>query len=134
MKQRWLLALVLFLSACSPKTSPTPASSLEVQPELKNIPVYSESTTWTVGIPGIETPEGYEVYSYLANVFKSETLVSFYEDNMPLYGWELFSITENKIGNIKGTTLLFSKGETIAKLEIIEWMATSKLVSVNFYS
>ena len=41
---------------------------------------------------------------------------------------------ETEIDNMKGTTLLFSKGTIIAQLEIVEWTVTSKLVSVNFYS
>ena len=134
MKQKWLLALVLFFSACQSQTTSTPTSTHETHPELKNIPIYSESSTWIVGIPGVDTSEGYEVYSYVANVFKSETLVEFYEENMPSYGWELFEKGETEIENIKGTTLLFSKGPIIAQLEIVEWTVTSKLVSVNFYS
>lgn len=134
MKRRWLLALVLFLSACRSQTTPTPTSTLEIHPELKNIPVYPESTAWMDGIPGVDVPERYQIYSYVADVYNSDTLVKYYEENLPSYGWELFDKTEDEIGNIKGTTLLFSKGKTIAQLEVMEWTVTSKLVSVNFYT
>ena len=133
MKRRWLLALVLFLSACRAQTTPTPVSTAEVHLELMNIPVYPKSSAWTKGIPGVDTPEGYQVYSYVANTFKSETLVKFYEENMPSNGWELFSKAENDMGR-KSITLLFSKTQTIAEIEIIEWTATSWLVTVNFLS
>ena len=130
----WPLITILFLSACRAQTPPTPASTFEVHPELKNIPVYPESTAWLNGIPGVDIPDKYQIYSYVADVYKSDTLVKYYEENMPSYGWDLFDKTENEIGNIKGITLLFSKGKTIAELEIMEWTATSWLVSVNFYS
>lgn len=134
MKQKWLLALVLFFSACQSQTTSTPTNTTETHPELKNIPIYLENTSWVLGIPGIGISKDIEFYSYITNVYKMETLVTFYEENMPSYGWELFEKMETEIDNMKGTTLLFSKGTIIAQLEIVEWTVTSKLVSVNFYS
>ena len=133
MKQRWLLALALLFSACHSQTGPTPIATPEVHPELQNIPLYPDAKGWVRGIPGVDTPEGYEVYSYPVQVFQSKTLVKFYKENMPSNGWELFSETENEIENRKSIFLLFSKGETIAELEIMEWTATSWLVTAVFY-
>lgn len=135
MKQKtmvFLLVVTLLLSACRAQATPTPAEN-EVHPELKNIPVYPEAKGWVRGIPGVDTPQEHEVYSYTARVPQSKTLVEFYKENMPLNGWELFSETENEIENRKSITLLFSKEGTIAELGIMEWTTASWLVTVNFY-
>ncbi|MEO8358114.1 MAG: hypothetical protein ABI621_19595 [Chloroflexota bacterium] len=131
----WLLILVLVASGCDAKTTPTPASTDQVHPELKNIPLYPESTGWKEGLPGVtQYPEGYQVYSYIARVFKPGTIGEFYEENMSSNGWELFSTREeDNIGNRKSITLLFSKGKDIAEIVIMEWTSTSCLVSVNFF-
>jgi hypothetical protein len=105
----------------------------EVHPELQNIPVYPEAKWWTRGIPGIDTPQGYEIYSYPAKVLQSKTLVKFYKENMPLNGWELFDEGENEIGNRKNITLFFSKERAIAQLGIMQWTTVSWLVTVTFY-
>ena len=129
----WLAFLALLLSACNSQTGPTPVAASEIHPELQNIPLYPAAKGWTKGIPGVDLPQGYEVYSYPAEVFQSKTLVEFYKENMPPNSWELFSEMENEIGNIESITLLFSKGNTIAELGIMEWTTTSWLVTVNFY-
>ena len=134
MKQKWLLALVLILSACHSQVTSTPISTVEVHPELKNIPTYSENTSWIRELPRVNIPKDLELYTYTANVYKMETLVTFYEENMPSYGWELFYKAESEFKGIRSITLMFSKSKTIADLEITDWTTTSKLVSVNFYS
>lgn len=134
MKQKWLLALVLILSACRSQVTPTPISTLEVHPELKNIPTYSENTSWIRELPQGNIPKDLELYTYTANVYKMEVLVTFYEENMPSYGWELFYKAESEFKGIRGTTLMFSKSKIIAELEITDWTTTIKLVSVKFYS
>lgn len=135
-KGRWatflLLVVTLLLSACRGNVTSNP-NTIEFHPDLKNIPVYPEAKGWVPGVPGVDTPQGYDVYSYPAEVLQSKTLVGFYKENMPPNGWELFSEMENEIGNIESITLLFSKGNTIAELGIMEWTTTSWLVTVNFY-
>lgn len=128
-----LWVIVLSLSACRAQATPTPAAN-EIHPELQNIPVHPEGKGWIVGIPGVDTPQGYEVYSYTARVPQSKTLVDFYKENMPSNGWELFSETENEIENRKTITLLFSKEGIVAELGIMEWTTASWLVTVNFYT
>ena len=114
-----LLILAIFLTSCRAQTTPVPLET-EVHPELKNIPVYPEAKGWMRGIPGVDTPQGHEVYSYPAETLQPKTLVVFYKENMPPNGWELFSEMENEIGSRKSITLLFSKEKTIAQLEIIQ--------------
>jgi len=128
----FLLVIILSLSACRGEASSTP-EAIEVHPELQNIPVYPEVKGWQAGIPGTNTPQGYEIYSYLVDVRQSKTLVDFYKENMPLNGWELFSEGENEIENRKSITLLFSKPGTIAQIGITQWTTASWLVAVNFY-
>ena len=128
----WLALLALLLSDCNSRTGSTPVAAPEVHPELQNIPLYPAAKGWTKGIPGVDLPQGYEVYSYPAEVFQSKTLVEFYKENMPPNSWELFSEMEDEIGNRKSVTLLFSKKGIIAELDIIEWTATSWLVTVSF--
>ncbi len=127
-----LLVVMLLTSACRGESSSVP-NIFEVHSELKNIPVYPEAKGWVIGIPGIDTPQGYEVYSYPVEVLQSKTLVEFYKENMPTNGWELFSEMENEIHNRKSVTLLFSKEGTIAQLGIMEWTIASWRVTVNFY-
>jgi len=128
----FMLVITLLFSACQGKSTSS-QDTIEVHPELKNIPIYPEANGWMKGIPGVDTPQGYEIYSYPADVFQSKTLVNFYKENMPSDGWELFSEAKNEIGNRKSITLLFSKEGTIAELGIMQWTTTSWLVSVNFY-
>ena len=135
MKQKaiiFLLVSTLLLSACLGKATSS-EETVEVHPELKNIPVYPEAKGWFIGIPGVDTPQGYEVYSYSVEVIQSKTLVDFYKENMPPNDWELFSEGKNEIHNRKSITLLFSKEGTIAQLEIAQWTTTSWLVIVIFY-
>jgi len=127
-----LLVVILLTSACRGEPSSV-SDTIEVHSELENIPVYPEAKGWIIGIPSIDTPQGYEVYSYPAEVMQSKTLVDFYKENMPTNGWELFSEGENEIGNRKSITLLFSKPGTIAQLGIMQWTTVSWLVIVNFY-
>ncbi len=127
-----LLVVMLLTSACRGESSSVP-DTFEVHSELKNIPVYPEAKGWVIGIPGIDTPQGYEVYSYPVEVLQSKTLVEFYKENMPTNGWELFSEMENEIHNRKSVTLLFSKEGTIAQISITLWTTASWRVTVNFY-
>lgn len=135
MKQKVIvyLLVILSISACHSQTTSIPVEN-EVHPELQNIPVHPEGKGWIVGIPGVDTPQGYEVYSYTARVPQSKTLVDFYKENMPSNGWELFSETENEIENRKTITLLFSKEGIVAELGIMEWTTASWLMTVNFYT
>jgi len=126
-----LLVVILLISACRGESSSV-SDTIEVHPELKNIPVYPEAKGWIIGIPGIDTPQGYEVYSYPAEVIQSKTLVEFYKESMPLNGWKIFDEGENEIGNRKSITLLFSKEGTIAQLGIMQWTTVSWLVLVYF--
>jgi len=127
-----LLVVILLTSACRGESSSL-SDTIEVHSELKNIPVYPEAKGWIIGIPGIDTPQGYEVYSYPAEVMQSKTLVDFYKENMPPNGWELFSEGENESANRKSITLFFSKPGTIAQISITQWTIVSWLVTVNFY-
>ena len=131
MKQRWLLALVLLLSACRSQTGPTPIAAPEVHPELQNFPLYPGAKGWMIGFPGVDTPEGHEVYSYPVEVFQLKTLVEFYEEEMPTAGWELLQKSdENKT---KSAGLMFTKSKTVAHIQMIPWAADSYLVYVVFY-
>lgn len=135
MKQKatiFLLVVVLLLSACRDKSTLS-QDTIEIHPELQNVPVYPEAKGWGIGIPGMDLPQEYETYSYPAEVLQSKTLVEFYKENMPSNGWELFDEMENEIANRKSVTLLFSKEGTIAELDITQWTTASWLVTVNFY-
>jgi len=135
MKQKTTILLlvgVLLLSACRSQSTSN-EETIEIHPELKNIPVYPEAKGWINGIPGVDTPQGYEVYSYPAEVLQSKTLVEFYKENMPSNGWELFDEGENEIEGRKSVTLFFSKPGTIAQISITLWTTASWLVTVNFY-
>lgn len=127
-----LLVVILLISACRGESSSV-SDTIEVHPELKNIPVYPEAKGWIIGIPGIDTPQGYEVYSYPAEVIQSKKLVEFYKESMPLNGWEIFDEGENEIEGRKSITLFFFKPGTIAQISITQWTIASWLVTVNFY-
>lgn len=130
----WFLVIVLLLTSCHAHNTSTPDIN-EVHPELKNIPIYSDSSPLMGGMPGIDRPqEGHKVYSYIAQTVKSETLQSFYEETMPATGWELFGNQEIEVGNSRSTTLLFSKAETIAEIVIMPWSAGSHLVIIDLSS
>jgi len=113
-----VLVGILLLSACRGHQSTSNQNTVEIHPELKNVPVYPEALGWAASIPGADMPQGYEIYSYPAETLRSKILVDFYKDNMPSNGWELFEEMENEIENRKSTTLLFSKQGTVAQLSI----------------
>lgn len=132
-----LLIAVLILSACvrlfipAAKQTAIPDKN-EIHPELANIPIYPDSPAWTEGMPGMDrSPKKLKTYSYVANVFKYETLMEFYKENMTGAGWELFQ--EGQDSKTKSADLMFSKNRTVAHLQIIPWTANSYLVSVVFY-
>ena len=126
----YFLAVVLFLSACHTQTPSIPVEN-EVHPELQNIPVYPDSKGWARGVPGVDTPQGHEVYSYPVEVFLLKTLVDFYEEQMPIAGWELLQKSEDS--QTKSASLMFAKSKTVADIQIIPWTMNSYLVSVVFY-
>lgn len=130
----WLISLMLLLSSCSSQTSSTQVVN-EIHPELKNIPVYPESSAWAEGIPAMNYhPEDMAVYSYRAKVYRSETLATYYEEAMPDYGWEFLSYgPDYKADNNKGTSIYFSKQEVVVDIQIFEWTGGYCLVSVVFY-
>lgn len=126
-----LLAFAFMLLSC--RAQPTPAAtSIEVHPALADIPVYPESVGWYEGIPGVnERQAKHQTYSYIANVFKYETLVEFYEDKMSSNGWEL--LQKSKDSKTKSAELMFTRSKTVAHIQIIPWTANSYLVCVVFY-
>jgi hypothetical protein len=132
-----LSILVLILSACvrpftpASKETVTPDKS-QIHPELENIPIYPGSTAWREGIAGIEElPDYLNTYSYVANVFRYQSLVKFYEENMADAGWDLLQKSEDR--KARSAELMFSKGETVAHLQMTPWTANSYLVGVVFY-
>ena len=127
-----LLIFVFVLLSCSTQPTPT-ATKTEVHPALANIPVYPESTAWSEGIPGVdEQHEGIQTYFYIANVFKYETLIEFYEDKMSSDGWEL--LQKSKDSKTKSAGLMFARSKTVADIHMIPWTANSYLISVTFYN
>ena len=123
---------MLLVSSCRTEPSPTPSPENEIHPELKNIPLYPGSTAWSEGIPGVSgQAEKFQSYSYEANVFKYETLMEFYEDEMPKTGWDL--LLKQKDGKTKSATLMYAKAKTVAQIQMIPRMANSYLVTVVFY-
>lgn len=133
MKQTSTICFLIFvsiLSACA--ASPTPiAVENEVHPELKNIPVYPESTAWSEGIPDVNRQEELQTYSYIANVSEYETLVEFYEDKMSSDGWEL--LEKSEYSKTKSAGLMFTRSKTVAHIQMIPWTTNSYLVYVVFY-
>jgi hypothetical protein len=131
-RTRWILIVVLFISACRAEPSATLPVENEIHPELKNIPLYPGSTAWREGIPGVsQQAQKFQIYSYEANVFKYETLMEFYEEEMLKTGWEL--LYKTKEGKTKTADLMFAKAKTVAHIQVIPWTANSYLVSVVFY-
>ena len=130
----WIINFSLLLSSCRAQTPSTPVENV-IHPELKNIPVYPESTAWAKGIPAINYyPEDTAIYSYMAKAYKAETLVTYYEETMPDYGWDFLSYgSDYKVGNNKGTSIYFSKQKVVVDIQILEWTVGNCQVSVNFY-
>ena len=123
---------MLLVSGCGTELSPTPSAENEIHPELKNIPLYPGSTAWSEGIPRVSRQfEKFQTYSYIANVFKYETLVEFYEDEMSKPEWELLYRSEDR--KTKTADLMYAKAKTVAHIQIIPWTTNSYLVSVVFY-
>ena len=129
----WVISLTLLFSACRAQT-PTQVVD-EIHPELKNIPIYPESAAWAKGIPAINYyPEDTAIYSYMAKAYKVETLVTYYEETMPNYGWDFLSYgPDHKTGNSKGTSIYFSKQKVVVDIQIFEWTVGYCQVSVIFY-
>lgn len=127
----WILIPVLFLSACLVQSTVPPVQN-EIHPGLTNIPVYSESSSWMDGIPGVHQPTNeLKTYSYVAKAFKSETLVEFYEEKMPENGWEL--LQKNEDSKTKSVGLMFTRSKTVAHIQIVSRSLNSYLVTVVFY-
>lgn len=128
----WILITILVISGCRAGPPATPSAENKIHPELKNIPLYPGSTAWSEGIQGVSNQvEKYQTYSYYANVFKYETLLGFYEDEMPKNEWEL--LYKDKDGKTKTAALMFAKAKTVAHIQIIPWTLNSYLVYVVFY-
>ena len=128
----WILIVMLLISGCRAEPSSTPPAENEIHPELKNIPVYPGSTAWSEGIPGVrQQAEKFQSYSYEAKIFKYETLMEFYEDEMSKPEWGLLYTSEDR--KIKSADLMYAKAKTVAHIQIIPWTANSYLVSVVFY-
>jgi hypothetical protein len=128
----WILIVTLLVSGCRAEPSPTASTEKGIHPELKNIPLYPGSATWSEGIPGAsQQVEKFKSYSYIANVFKYETLMEFYEDEMSKPEWELLYTSEDR--KIKTADLMYAKAKTVAQIQIISWTANSYLVTVVLY-
>ena len=128
----WILMTILLVSGCRRESSPILSAETEIHPELKNIPLYPGSTAWNEGIPGISgQAEKFQSYSYEANVFKYETLMEFYEDEMSKTGWELLQKEADR--KTKTAALMFAKAKTVAHIQMTPRMASSYLVTVVFY-
>jgi hypothetical protein len=126
-----LLLFAFLLLSCHSQTTPT-ALKKEIHPALADIPVYAGSTAWREGIPGFnERQAEHQTYSYIANVFKYETLVEFYEDKMSSDGWEL--LQKSKDSKTNSAELMFTRSKTVAHIQMIPWTANSYLVYVVFY-
>lgn len=128
----WILIVTLFIAGCGTEPSPTPPAENEIHPELNNIPLYPGSAAWIEGIPGLsQQVDKFQSYSYIANVFKYETLMEFYQDEMSKPEWELLYTSEDR--KIKTADLMYAKAKTVAHIQIIPWTANSYLVTVVFY-
>ena len=127
----FLLVVVLLLSACRNKSA-TSQDSVEIHPELENIPVYPEATAWMDGLPGVDqTTEKYQTYSDSLKTIQLERIVEFYEQEMPIFGWELFQTNEDR--KTKSADLMFAKRKTVAHIQIFSRITGVYTVLVVFY-
>jgi hypothetical protein len=132
MKQTRLRFFVFVFVLLSCNTPPTPTiTKTEVHPALADIPVYPDSPAWREGIPGVKQREGFQIYSYIANVFKYETLMEFYAAEMPNNGWEL--LYKSSASKTQNAELMFTRSKTVAHIQMGPWTANSYLVYVIFY-
>jgi hypothetical protein len=126
-----LLLFAFLLLSCHSQTTPT-ALKKEIHPALADIPVYAGSTAWREGIPDFNEQQAkYQTYSYIANVFKYETLMEFYEAKMPNHEWKL--LEKSKDNKTRSAELMFTRSKTVAHIQMIPWTANSYLVYVVFY-
>ena len=127
----FLLVFALLLSACRGEGD-SAQDLIDIHPELKNIPVYPESTAWMEGIPGVDrTTEKYQTYSYSVKTIEYESIADFYEEEMPILGWELMS--KDKDSKTRSAGLMFAKPNTVAHIQMMPLVTGYYLVFVVFY-
>ena len=134
MKQKsifFLLVFILSLSACRGPSTFT-EETVEIHPELQNIPIYPEASAWAEGVPGMnQVPYKYPTYSYTVKTIQYEQIVDFYEKEMPANDWELLSKSDD--GKNQSAGLMYATSKTVAHIQIFPRTTGIYIVTVVFY-
>ncbi|MCL4528432.1 MAG: hypothetical protein M1282_03355 [Chloroflexi bacterium] len=126
MKRIELLAalLIVFASACTPRQIVTPLPT--------PLPESTAASTWE-GLPifpgAVEVKDNGIGYHYTISDTDILTVQRFYKDEAPAVGWELLQIADVCGADIgKAWLLLFTKGKTIAQVDIFTRDNTAHVV------
>lgn len=110
-------------------------SSLSLTPTYTAVTVWRDVPIFPGGVESNDYKAGSLLYNYIVKNVELDVLQGFYKDQMQATGWELFFEShENKISNREFTEFYFSRPDTVADIQILQWGENSYQVHILIYN